>query len=318
MSLIERAAERLERLAQQSLGKNAPDAGLPGLDDPAHAEPTLPTPERLLAALDGKQTRQEPVMGVGARSQRSAEPTDRPTGRIELDLVQLAAEGFITPDSPKSRIANEFRVIKRPLIANVKGKSAAPVKRANLVMVTSALAGEGKSFTAINLAMSIAMEQDNTVLLVDGDVAEPALSRLLRLPRARGLIELLSESGLSVGDVLLTTNVPKLSVVPAGAPHERNTELLASQAMGDLLDDMAERYPDRIIVFDSPPLLPTTESRVLATHMGQIVVIVEAERTTHRAVAEALGTIESCPVVMTVLNKAMRSHVSQYYGYYSN
>jgi receptor protein-tyrosine kinase len=316
MSLIERAAERLERLAQQSLGKNAPDPRLPGADDPAHAEPTLPTPERLLAALDGKQTRQEPVMG--ARSLRSAEPTDRPAGYIELDLVRLAAEGFITPDSPKSRIANEFRVIKRPLIANVKGKSAAPVKRANLVMVTSSLAGEGKSFTAINLAMSIAMEQDNTVLLVDGDVAEPSLSRLLRLPRARGLIELLSESGLSVGDVLLTTNVPKLSVIPAGVPHERNTELLASQAMSDLLDDIAARYPDRIIVFDSPPLLPTTESRVLATHMGQIVVIVEAERTTHRAVAEALSTIESCPVVMTVLNKATRSHVSQYYGYYSN
>jgi receptor protein-tyrosine kinase len=117
--------------------------------------------------------------------------------------------------------------------------------------------------------------------------------------------------------VLLKTNVPKLSIIPAGEPHERNTELLASQAMNSLLDEVALRYPDRIIVFDSPPLLPTTESRVLATHMGQIVVVVEAERTTHRQVADAMATIESCPVVMAVLNKASASGVGDYYGQYA-
>jgi receptor protein-tyrosine kinase len=139
----------------------------------------------------------------------------------------------------------------------------------------------------------------------------------LELPQAPGLTELLSERHIGIAEVLLKTNVPKLSIIPAGEPHERNTELLASQVMTDFLNEIAVRYPDRIVVFDSPPLLPTTESRVLATHMGQIVVIVEAERTTHRQVADAMATLESCPVVMAVLNKAGSSDVGDYYGQYA-
>jgi receptor protein-tyrosine kinase len=321
MSLIERAAERLERLAQPTTKQEVPPPADPGeVDNRITPEPTLSTPERLLAVLESDQTRQEPFIARQA-VEAPVEPRSRPATqlgrRIELDLEGLAARGLITPAAPTSRIANEFRVIKRPLIANLKGKSAAPVDRANLIMVTSALPGEGKSFSAINLAMSIAMEMDSTVLLVDGDVAGPSLARVLGLPQAPGLTELLSERHLSVADVLLKTNVPKLSIIPAGEPHERNTELLASQAMNSLLDEMALRYPDRIIVFDSPPLLPTTESRVLATHMGQIIVIVEAERTTHRQVADAMATIESCPVVMAVLNKASASGVGDYYGQYA-
>ncbi|MFN0316950.1 MAG: XrtA-associated tyrosine autokinase [Burkholderiales bacterium] len=234
-----------------------------------------------------------------------------------MDLVRLAAAGFITPDAPRSQLANEFRVIKRPLLSNVKGKSPTPIARPNLIMVTSAMPGEGKSFTALNLAVSVAMELDSTVLLVDGDVAQPSLSRILELPPSKGLIEVLSDSRLGLGDVMLKTNIDKLSIIPAGAPHERNTELLASDAMNQLLDEMSLRYPDRIIIFDSPPLLPTTESRVLATHMGQIVVVVEAQKTTQGKVAQALATLEECPVVMTVLNKASRSDVGDYYGYYA-
>ena len=237
--------------------------------------------------------------------------------RVDLDLARLGASGFITPDAPRSQLANEFRVIKRPLLSNVKGKSPTPIARPNLIMITSAMPGEGKSFTALNLAVSIAMELDSTVLLVDGDVAQPSLSRILELPPSKGLIEVLSDSRLSLADVMLRTNIDKLSIMPAGAPHERNTELLASDAMNRLLDEMSLRYPDRIIIFDSPPLLPTTESRVLATHMGQVVVVVEAQKTTQGKIAQALATIEDCPVVMTVLNKASRSEVGDYYGYYS-
>lgn len=252
---------------------------------------------------------------------RSAE-ADRPspgvrTKKIDLDLAKLSAAGFITPSAPRSQLANEFRVIKRPLLANVKGKPATPIARPNLIMVTSAMPGEGKSFTALNLAMSIAMELDNTVLLVDGDVAQPSLSRILELPPTQGMIELLSDSRKTIQDVLLRTNVDKLTVMPAGAPHERNTELLASDAMNDLLDEIATRYSDRIIIFDSPPLLPTTESRVLATHMGQIVVVVESQKTTQQKLMQALATIEACPVVMTVLNKAKGTSLGEYYGYYS-
>jgi receptor protein-tyrosine kinase len=316
VSLIERAAQRLEQLARQN------ENTIPGAPRRApEAEPAAPPegrshpPERLTQVIDETAYRQRPFVGPQEAVPPRPDPAKR--GRHhDLDLAALAAAGFLTPDAPTTQLANEFRVIKRPLIANVKGESAGRVHRANLIMVTSALPSEGKSFTALNLAISIAMELDNTVLLVDGDVAEPALSRMVGLPPGHGLIELLSSHQLSVKDVLLKTNVPKLSIMSAGVPHKRNTELLASKAMTQLLDEMGARYRDRIIIFDSPPLLPTTESRVLATHMGQVVVVVEAERTTHHQVAEAMATIEACPVVMTVLNKATRSDVGTYYGHY--
>jgi receptor protein-tyrosine kinase len=118
-----------------------------------------------------------------------------------------------------------------------------------------------------------------------------------------------------LGEVLLRTNIEKLSILPAGMPHQRATELLASEGMNQLLEQIANRYPDRIVVFDSPPVLVTTEARVLATHMGQVVVVVEAERTTHATVKQALATIESCPVKLMVLNKSRRSGPGSYYGY---
>jgi exopolysaccharide/PEP-CTERM locus tyrosine autokinase len=182
-------------------------------------------------------------------------------------------------------------------------------------MVTSAMPGEGKTFTAINLAMSIAAELDNTVMLVDADVARPSILRTLGLPQGPGLLDVL-EHQVDLSSVLLRTNIEKLTVLPSGTPHPRATELLASVAMRDLLDDMATRYADRIIIFDSPPLLLTTESRVLATHMGQIVVVVQAGRTLQNEVQHALATIESCPVKMTVLNKVQGETTGRYgYGY---
>jgi exopolysaccharide/PEP-CTERM locus tyrosine autokinase len=209
-------------------------------------------------------------------------------------------------------VADQFRVIKRPLIANAVGKGAATVKHGNLIMVTSAMAGEGKSFTSVNLAMSIAAELDHTVMLVDADVARPSVLRMLGLPPGPGLLDVL-ERKAELSDVLLKTNVDKLTVLPSGNPHEKATELLASDAMSSLLDDMATRYPDRIIIFDSPPLLLTTESRVLASHMGQIVVVVAAGRTQQAAVQQAIDTIESSPVRLLVLNKARMD--SKAYGY---
>jgi exopolysaccharide/PEP-CTERM locus tyrosine autokinase len=243
------------------------------------------------------------ALGTGSRS-------------VELDLTAIAAAGIVTPNAPRSRMADQYRVIKRPLIANAMGRGAATIKHANLIMVTSALAGEGKSFTSINLAMSIAAELDHTVMLVDADVARPSIPRMLGLPAGPGLLELL-EGKAQISDGLLRTNVEKLTILPSGTPHPKATELLASDAMVQLLDDMATRYPDRIIIFDSPPLLLTTESRVLATHMGQIIVVVHADRTLQTAVQAALATIESCPVKLMLLNKAGRV-AGDSYGYTYN
>ncbi len=194
------------------------------------------------------------------------------------------------------------------------GNGTTPVANGNLIMVTSALPGEGKSFTAINLAISIAMELDNTVMLVDADVARPSILNMLGLPPSKGLLDVLQNNSLDISGVMLKTNIEKLSILPSGTPHARATELLASDAMIRLLDDMSTRYSDRIIIFDSPPLLLTTEARVLATHMGQVVMVVNAENTAQAAVKQAITTIESCPVKMMILNQ-VRTPKSAGYGY---
>lgn len=285
-SLIEQAAQRLEQLRQA------------GVAIPDVASPVVPQ-ERPAAAPE----RPEPAV------------TSR---RVELEFDALNAAGIVTPNAPRTVVADQFRVIKRPLIANAVGKGAATLKHGNLIMVTSAVAGEGKSFTSVNLAMSIAAELDHTVVLVDADVARPSLLRVLGLPPSAGLLDVL-EGKAELSDVLLRTNVDKLTVLPSGTPHAKATELLASEAMERLLDEMATRYPDRIIIFDSPPLLLTTESRVLASHMGQIVVVVAAGRTQQSAVQQALDTIDACPVRLLVLNKARSDSVGygsgQGYGY---
>jgi receptor protein-tyrosine kinase len=238
-----------------------------------------------------------------------------PTGR-SIDLKSLAGAGFISPSVPDSKQLHEFRVIKRPLIQNALRKSAGMPANANLIMVTSSLPGEGKSFVAVNLAMSIAMEVDTRVLLVDADVIAPAVPRILGIPPAKGLMDVLMEPALGLGDVLLKTNIDRLGLLLAGTADRAAPELLASDAMARLLAELSSRYPDRIVIFDSPPLLATTESRVLAGNVGQVVVVVEAGKTTHADLESALSTVKTCPVVLTLLNKSTRSEPSGYYGYY--
>lgn len=304
-SLIEQAALRLDQLRRA--GADVPDnLGLP-VDVPAgNAPPANPAP------ANPAQLRQDPP--VAPLKPSAPAPGASHSKEVQLDLEALSASGIVTSNAPRSQIADQYRVIKRPLIANAMGKGAAMVNHGNLIMVTSALAGEGKSFTAINLAMSIATELDNTVMLVDADVARPSVLRVLGLPPARGLLDVLVDDSIDLSDVLLRTNVDKLTILPSGTQHVRATELLASEGMVRLLDDMANRYSDRIIIFDSPPLLLTTESRVLATHMGQIVIVVQAEKTLQSQVRQALATIETCPVKLMILNQAV-THAIDGYGY---
>jgi exopolysaccharide/PEP-CTERM locus tyrosine autokinase len=234
---------------------------------------------------------------------------------VELSLETLGASGIVTPSAPRSHIADEYRVIKRPLISNAMGRGAAELRHGNLIMVTSAMAGEGKSFTSVNLAMSIAAEMDHTVMVVDADGARPSILKMLGLPDSPGLLDLL-EGKAEMSDVLLRTNIDKLTILPSGTPHARATELLASDAMRQLLDDISNRYPDRIVIFDSPPLILTTEARVLATQMGQVLVVVQANRTLQADLQQALNTIETCPVKMMILNMVPADTRGSYgYGY---
>ena len=296
-SLIEQAAQRLEQLRQA--GVAVPELRPPPGTVPA-ARPGI-----------GADVVSAPPVAAGSAPQQLRKPSS--SKRIELDFDALQAAGLITPNASRTQLSDQVRVIKRPLIRNAVGKGAQALTHGNLIMVTSALAGEGKSFTSVNLAMSIAAELDHTVMLVDADVARPSLPRMLGLPSGPGLLDVL-ESSVDMSDALLRTNVDKLTVLTSGTPHPRATELLASEAMRHLLHDISTRYSDRIIIFDSPPLLLTTEARALATNMGQIVVVVRAEQTLQSDVQHALQTIENCPVRMMLLNQA-RITASDGYGY---
>jgi len=236
---------------------------------------------------------------------------------LELDLRTLASAGYLDPEDPESLIVNEFRKIKRPLIQACQGKLAAPVAHANRIMVTSSVPGEGKTFVSLNLALSVAMERDSTVLLIDADTTRRGLSRLLGIGSNSGLLDLLGGNRVGVGDVLLRTNVERLTLLPAGQPRRHATELLASEAMELIVEELASRYADRILIFDAPPLLGAPEPAVLATHMGQIIVIVEADKTTQKVVTNALAAVQSCPVVTTILNKTSGAESSYYYYYYA-
>jgi len=311
VNIIEQAARRLEELRRS--GVEVPERAKPG--DAAGAK-GLPAKASAVAEARRAENRTRQPSGLPTTAGAQALPGKR-SKPVQIDLSRLEAMGYITPESPRTQTSSEFRVIKRPILTNVRDKSAAAVDRANLVMVTSSLPGEGKTFVAVNLAMTMAMELDTSVLLVDADVARPSMLPRLGLPNSRGLLDVLIDPALDLADVMLRTNVPNLSLLPAGAPQARATEFLASENMARLVDQLATRYPDRLIIFDTPPVLPSTEARVLASHMGQIIVVVAAERTLRSSVQQTLAALDRCPVVLPVLNKIGRSEVGAHYDYYA-
>ncbi|QBE67229.1 tyrosine-protein kinase family protein [Pseudoduganella lutea] len=259
---------------------------------------------------------QGPTVALSNPEPAAPEPQRRNTRMIELDLARMNEAGLVTAAGGRTNLVEDFRVIKRPLIKRAFGARKPNANPGNLIMITSSLPGEGKTFTSINLAMSIAMELDHTVLLVDADVARPSVLRTLGLPAQRGLMDILLDDRLDMSEVMLRTNVNTLSILPAGTSNPRATELLASQAMKSLVLEIADRYPDRIVIFDSPPLLLTSEAHVLASHMGQIVVVVESEKTTQHAVKEALHQLEGCSNVNLVYNKSRELNTSSKYDYH--
>ncbi len=235
---------------------------------------------------------------------------------VTFNWDYLSANGFIRIDDSHSRIAEEYRTIKRPLVTNALGAKKHDISNSNLILVTSSVPGEGKTFTSINLAFSIAAEMDKKVLLIDADVAKPSVSRVLGIESEFGLIDYLERDTLDLSDVILQTEIPGLRIITAGKTHKYSTELLASNKMIALSKELSERYSDRIVIFDTPPLLATTQAEVLASQMGQVVLVVGAEVTSQSFVLESVKKLQSCnDVVLAVLNKAQRNLNAGYYGY---
>lgn len=236
---------------------------------------------------------------------------------VKIPFKELRDLGMLTPAIPRSAIAEEYRTIKRPLLVNIKGDSVTPaIPHGNLIMVTSALEGDGKTFSSICLALSIAMEREKNVLFVDADTAKAEAGRTLGVPSTSpGLIDVLENENAKVEDFILPTNVEKLRILPAGGLHTHANELLASARMHKLMLALSEEDPNRIIVFDSPPLLLTTEAAVLASFMGQIVFVVSSDSTPQHAVTQAIEHIGEDKMVGMLLNRARRR--TNPYSYYT-
>jgi receptor protein-tyrosine kinase len=182
-------------------------------------------------------------------------------------------------------------------------------------MVSSSNPNEGKTFISINLALSIALEQDKTVLLVDADVLRPSIHRELEFESKQGLLEYLLDEVSSLSDVIYNTSIPNLKIIPAGKPHHLTNELLASAKMASLADELAQRYPDRIVIFDCPPILGVTETPVLSSLVGQAVVVVEESKTKVDDVKKAVSQLNEDIAIGFVMNKTIRSKKDEY-GYY--
>ncbi|RDV29182.1 exopolysaccharide biosynthesis protein [Alteromonas aestuariivivens] len=264
------------------------------------------------------QTASEAVPVKPARAPQQQPEKLPETKPFEIDLEKLASKGLISLTGARTQINEEYREIKRKLIGNAFGPISSTLNNSNIIMVTSGRPSEGKTFTAANLALSIASEQDKTVLLVDADVLKPNVLNTLGLEKRAGLMEYLLGEVEDISDVLYHTNVDKLKIIPAGRSHHLSTELLASQKMQDTVNEFANRYPDRIVIFDTPPLIGITESAVLANFAGQAVVVTEEGKSKLSDIRHAVERLNPNMAIGFVVNKSVNNDAegTGYYGYY--
>jgi len=290
-------------------------------------EPSAANKKRDIKALDDDESQKQKTLAIGMTEGEGDSGTTKAPARRRrrelkeetVDLNALREAGYITPDMPPNLMAEEFRIIKRSILLNAFSKGTQKSKNSNIVLVTSSNPGEGKSFCTINLALSIATEQDTTVLLIDADFSKPEVLNRLGVAGGRGLMDVVADSELEIGDCLIRTNVPNLVLLPAGRQHNLTTELLASERMETIVDEIANRYPDRLVLFDSPPVLASSAASVMALYMGQIVFVIQAEQTTEPQIKESLNMISACDNINLLLNQTRFSGSNKkfatYYGY---
>jgi len=323
IDMIERAAARLRRDGQQ---KPIGDPRItpitvvnprPVIENPLPAPNPVPTPPPISVVPERhvEVPSPPPVPATPIAAESSADAQTKTSRTVVLDMARLALAGTIDWSADRTPVMEELRLIKRRLLRRAFEHSDSENSISHLVMVTSAKPREGKTFTSTNIAISISLEEDYNVLLVDADVRRQALRQNLGLEANQGFVDLLLNPSLDMADVLLRTNIPRLSVLPAGTMSDRAPELLASSRMRDLIDDMAQRYRDRIIIFDTAPCLVSSDAATLAAHVGQVVFVVEAEQTQQHEIVASLNLISACPDICLILNKAQPLATTSYGGY---
>ena len=272
-----------------------------------------PGAEREAAEVAAPPTAPEPAPAPASQAPRMSLALGGP---VAFNMADLRAQGRLAEEGLAHRTEEEFRRIKWPLLNTISGSGGSTAAANNLILVTSAVPGEGKTFTALNLALSLAREPDIEVLLVDGDVAQPSLSASLGITSRPGVTDVLADPALDFASIICPTSIDRLFVAPAGARRDNSPELFASARMAALMEDLARRVAPGVVVFDSPPVLATNEAQVLSRYVGQIVMVVRADVTEQRVVTEALGLLDRTKPVSAVLNKVESSLISRYYSYY--
>jgi protein-tyrosine kinase len=236
---------------------------------------------------------------------------------ITIDRGALARTGASVAGGARTRTSEEFRIIKRQIVANARLQPNVEEgeRSGRLIMVTSTKPREGKTFTALNLALSLASEQDLRVLLVDLDMHRKSLTDIFGISAELGWVDLLADSAASFPDALLRTNIHNLNILPAGRTARNVPELLSSKRMAALLREMTQRYADRFIIFDAPPCLASSEPSILADLVGQIVFVVEAHKTEREEIEAALRLISGCSNISLLLNKADTRNLEEFGSY---
>lgn len=240
--------------------------------------------------------------------------------RVIVDREKLQEAGFIVPDGPVTGISEEFRIIKRQLLLAAKGSTKQPpLPNGERILICSAHPNEGKTFCALNLALSIAAEKDNEVLLVDADFAKPSILSSLGLEGSKGFMDALADPEVAVEDCIIHTDIPGFTVLPAGDQTNNDTEYLASARTEQILNQLTQNNPTRIVIFDSPPALSASPASVLASHVGQVLMVVKADETTETALRDALSLMAACEHIQLLLNGTKFSPTGRsfgsYYGY---
>jgi protein-tyrosine kinase len=283
--------------------------GHPGMPDLAAAANVLPDRATGLAPAD-----------PSARALASDPAARLLQGPTSVDAVALERAGMVDWSRTRTRISEEFRLVQRQIIRSAFGPGAEP-GFSNLLLITSARPGEGKSFMSSNLAGSIARQGDHHVLLIDADSKRDSICYSLGLAQSRGLLDLVANPKLDPAPLIVKTPIERLSILPVGRERERSAELFSTKEMTRLIQSLGRRYADRLLILDAPPCLSTSDPAVLAQVVGQILFVVEADRTQRDEIEASLDLIQACPTITLVLNKqqiSSRYTFGAYSSYYSS
>jgi protein-tyrosine kinase len=316
---LAKGAHLVERIAERLLRAGVLESSAARLLGSDHDGPPRPLASRIkepelppsMAPLADVLTSPTPLGNVGDVGER---PVVAPRPAIETASLERA--GMFDWSQGRSRIAEEFRLAHRQLLRAAFAPSAERGV-ANLVMVTSARPGEGKTFTALNLAGSVASQADHDVLLIDVDFKRESICKALGLADAAGVLDLAANPSLDPAEVILRTEMEHLSILPVGRERSRNSELVAGRDMTQVIQRLGRQYSNRLLILDATPCLSTSDPAAIAPAVGQILFVIEAERTQRDEVEASLDLIQTCPSILLLLNKMQVSN-RYTFGAYSN